>query len=242
MKVRFDSTSEGGRIHELFQRIPKDLGYRFKVRFNQGLTPQIRVVPNTTIKVNAHATLPFIFNEGVFVNYPDTFHDVNLSKISLDSLQASSDVIDTISAANLKIFMRAENSIPLRVKATMRCYDENNKMIMDPEYPTMPLVLFDSDTITIDPPMMAYDAKQETWRATDDGITTFISTLSKDDINLLPKIKTITMRVIIDDKALKYAYAQGMENIRLLQNQDVTFKIGVTANVSAILNFNNDKK
>lgn len=242
MKVRFDSTSEGGRINELFQRVPKDLGYRFKVRFNQGLTPQIRVTPNTSIKVIAHSTLPFIFNEGVFVNYPDTFHNVNLSKISLDSLQASSDVVDTISAANLKIVMQAKNNIPLHVKATMRCYDEKDKMIMDPKDPTKPFILFDSDTITIDPPMMAYDVKQETWRATDDGITTFISTLSKEDINLLPSVKTISIRAIIDDKALKYAYDKGMESIRLLQNQDVIFKLGVTAKVSAVLDFNNDKK
>ena len=242
MKVLFDSTAEGGRINELFQRVPKDLGYRFKVRFNQGLTPQIRVVPNTSIKVIAHSTLPFIFNEGVFVNYPDTFHNVNLSDMSLDSLQASSDVVDTISAANLKIVMQAKNNIPLHVKATMRCYDKDDKMIMDPKDPTKPFILFDSDTITIDPPTMAYDAKEESWRTTGEGITTFISTLSKEDINLLPSVKTISIRAIIDDKALKYAYDQGMESIRLLQNQDLIFKLGVTAKVSAVLDFNNDKK
>ncbi len=242
MKVLFDSTAEGGRINELFQRVPKDLGYRFKVRFNQGLTPQIRVVPNTSIKVIAHSTLPFIFNEGVFVNYPDTFHNVNLSDVSLDSLQASSDVVDTISAANLKIVMQAKNNIPLHVKATMRCYDKDDKMIMDPKDPTKPFILFDSDTITIDPPTMAYDAKEESWRTTGEGITTFISTLSKEDINLLPSVKTISIRAIIDDKALKYAYDQGMESIRLLQNQDLIFKLGVTAKVSAVLDFNNDKK
>lgn len=242
MKVKFDNTPEGGRIDQLFGDIPKDLGYRFMVRFNEGLTPQIRVTPSTAITVKAHTTMPFIFKEGVFVNYPDTFHGIDLSKVSLDSLQANSDVVDTISSSNLKIIMQATNWIPLHVKVAARCYDENDQMIMDPNDPSKPFLIFDQDTIMLEPPTMAKDAKQGYWLATAGGITTFISTITPSDREIIPTIKAISMHAVIDDNALKYAYQQGMDKIRLMENQDVIFKIGITANVNAVLNFNNVKE
>ena len=241
MKVKFDNTPDGGRIDGLFGNIPKNLGYRFMVRFNEGLTPQIRVTPSTAIKVNAHTTLPFIFKQGVFVNYPDTFHNIDLSKVSLDSLQANSDVIDTISSSNLKIIMQASNWIPLHVKVAARCYDANDQIIMDPDDPTQPFLIFDQDTIMLEPAKMAKDAKQGYWLSTDAGVTTFISTVTQKDQDIIPTIKAISLHAVIDDKALKYAYDQGMDKIRLLADQDVIFKIGLTANVNAVLNFNNEE-
>lgn len=242
MVVTFDNTPEGGRIDELFGVIPKDLGYRFMVRFNEGLTPQIRVVPSTAINVKAHTTLPFIFKEGVFVNYPDTFHNLDLSKVSLDSLKANSDVIDTISSSNLKIIMQATNWIPLHVKVAARCYDANDKMIMDPDDASQPFLIFDQDTIMLEPATLAKDPKQGYWLSTAGGVTTFISTVTKKDQEIIPTIKTISLHAVIDDKALKYAYDKGMDKIRLLADQDVYFKIGLTANVNAVLNFNNEKE
>ena len=242
MKVTFDKSDDGGRIDELFERVPKDLGYRFMVRFNQGITPQIRVTQNTSVNVNAHATLPFIFKEGVFVNYPDTFHGLDLSKVSLDSLKANSDVIDTISSSNLKIMMLAKNWIPLHVKVALRCYDENEQMIMSPEDPSKPFLLFDQDTIMLEPPTMAKDEKNGTWLATKEGETTIMSTLTQSDQDIIPTIKAISIHAVIDDKALKEAYSKGMEKITLRENQDVTFKIGITANVNAIFNFNNEEE
>lgn len=238
LKVRFDSTPDGGRIHELFTKIPKELGYRFCVRFNQEETPQIRVTSNTTIKVGAHAELPFVFNQGVFVNYPDTFHDAGINKLSLDSLQASSSTIDTISASQLKMVLQAKNNIPMHVKVAFRCFDKDGKMIMDPEDSTKPFLLFDQDTITLEPPTLAYDGKKKEWIPTAEGKTSIIANLNESEIKLISKIKDVAVKAVLDDESLKYAYDAGMQNIHLLGSQDVTFKIGVSARVSTILDFN----
>jgi len=42
----------------------------------------------------------------------------------------------------------------------------------------------------------------------------------------------------LDDDALKDAYARGLHNVRLTKDDYVTVKIGLAANVEAVLNFN----
>ncbi|MBO6306216.1 MAG: hypothetical protein J6M55_01785 [Paludibacteraceae bacterium] len=242
MKVRFDNTPEGGRIHELFREIPKDLGYSFKVRFNTGITPQIRITPNSGIRVNSRATLPFIFNEGVFVNYPDTIKDVNLSQVSIDSLKAQTDVLDTVHTSDLKLILLAQNTIPLHVKAAMRCYDKDGLLIMDPKDPSQPYLLFKSDTITLDPPVFARTQGSTVMVPTQPGETTMIASLTKEEIDLMATIKEIRTQVVIDDEALQEAYKNGLTNVSLMGEQDVTFKIGLTANVNAVLDFNKKNK
>ena len=236
----FDKSSEKGQIDRLFGKMPDKVGYKFKVDFDMQRSPQVRITPDDSIRINAICTLPFIFNQGVFVNYPDTFSDVNLSQYSLDSLQANSEVIDTISTSGMKIILHATNSIPLHVKGTMRCYDANGQVIMDPNDSSKPFYLFDTDTITFEPPTFAKNSGK--WVPTTDGQTTIISSLTQDDLNELPNVKKISLNLFIDDKALKYAYDQGMTNISLREEQGLTIKLGVSANVSAVLNFNNDKE
>ena len=239
MKVNFDSTPDGGRIHELFTCIPKELGYRFRVGFNQLETSQIRVTPNTSIKVAAHAELPFVFNQGIFVNYPDTFHNINLTDVSLDSIAAKSSVIDTLSATQLKAVMVAKNKIPLHVKVAARCYDEKDQMIMDPDDSSKPFLLFKADTVVLDAPKLVYDGSKDEWVPTGDGgTTTIIASLTQKEIDVLTTVKAVSMHAIIDDKALKDAYDAGMKNIHLTGAQDVTIKIGVSGQISTVLDLN----
>lgn len=72
--------------------------------FNRQRTPQIRITPNTGIYVDAIATLPFIFNEGVGIEYSDTINDIDISRYTLDSLLASVDMIDTLKNERLKTY------------------------------------------------------------------------------------------------------------------------------------------
>ena len=59
---------------------------------------------------------------------------------------------------------------------------------------------------------------------------------------MLPKVKAITFECIVDDKSLDYAYKQGLTNIKLTEEQDITIKLGLSANVNAVLNFDKDNK
>ena len=237
MSFDFDSTSVNGRINELFKTIPQKLGYNFAVRINANETKQMRITNNTMIRVNAKCRLPMIFDKGVQITYPDTIHEVSISQYSIDSIQAESETIDTIRAAQAKLVMKAESMIPLGLKLVLRCLDENGDIVMDPKDSTQIFNLFESDTILITPPDVAYSAQAGGFIPTA-RTSTFIASLDKEDLNVFTKIKKIAYTAVLDDDALKEAYAKGLHNVRLTQDDYVIIRIGLAANVEAVLNFN----
>lgn len=239
--LNFNRSPKGGRLHELFRKMPKELGYQFFIKFNSGITPQLRITPNTFINVHSVCKIPFMFDQGIKVNYPDTAYNINLSKLSLDSLEKESNVIDTLNATNLKLVLIAQNSIPMHVKVSMRCFDKNDQPIMDPKDPSKPFILFEKDTIELEPPTYTKLSNSQIV-PTSDGKTTIISNLDKDELNTLPKINKIVYSAILDDESLQYAYKMGLVNVRLTEDQYVTMKIGVAGNIDAVLNFEKNNK
>ena len=242
MIIPFDKDPARGHLDNLFGRMPRELGYKFDVDFNYTMTPQVRITPNTGIRIEADCTLPFIFHKGVFVHYGDTIKNVDLSQYTIDSLLSTVEVIDTLKTTDIKVILHAKNSIPLDVKAYFRCLDENGNVIMDPVHPNQPLALFDNgsgnDTIMLKAPN--YDKISGTWTQTKPGETTIIAGVSKAKLDLMPRIKMITYNVVIDDTSLDAAYKKGMSDVRLTSDQGLTVKIGITGKVDAVLNFTNN--
>ena len=245
MDIYFDNTSDGGRIDSLFRKAPQKLGYKYNLSFREkGGTPQIRITPNTDITVKSTITLPFVFHQGIWIEYPDT-SEVSLSQISIDSIQANSSVIDTISATNVKLIMKAKSMIPMTLKLSMRCVDENGDTIMDPLDKTKPFCLFDKDPITINPPTSFYNTPStNVWLPSVPGESYLIASLTKEQLNVFPKIKRIIYKAILDDKAIEYL--NGMDNVRLVNTEkdksEVIIKIGLAGNIDAVLNFDKENK
>ena len=242
MEFDFNKEDDYGRLHELFKTVPQKLGYNFAVRINANKTKQMRITNNTMIRVNAQCRLPMIFDHGVNITYPDTMPDISISQYSIDSIQAESDVIDTISAAQVKLVMKATSMIPLGLKLVLRCLDENDNLVMDPKDSTQIFNLFESDTVFITPPDYNYNAQAGGFVPTA-RVSTFIASLDKEDLNVFTKIKKIAYKAILDDDALADAYAKGKHDVRLTNEDYVTIKIGLAANVEGVLNFGkNDEK
>ena len=109
----------------------------------------------------------------------------------------------------------------------------------DPEDPTKPLLLFPSDTITLKAPN--YEKDGGNWVPKSPGETVITAQLTKRQVDLLPLIKHIRYTAIINDKSLSDAYSKGLSNIRITDDQGLTLRIGVTAHVDAILNFDGNK-
>lgn len=235
MMIPFDKDPERGHIDQLFQNMPQKLGYKFGLDFNYAMTPQIRITPNTSIRIEAICTLPFIFNEGLHVEYNDTIENINLSQYSIDSLINSVEIIDTIKATDINVVLHAKNSIPLDIKAYMRCLDDHGNIIMDPADNTKPLLLFKRDTVQLQAPN--YVREGGNWVAKEPGETTILVGLTKPEMELLPKINKIAYWAFIDDDSMEEAFKKGMSNIRLTDDQGLTIKIGISANVDAVLNF-----
>ena len=237
MIVHFSKDPKEGTIDKLFQNMPQKLGYKFNVDFNYQMTPQVRIIPNTGVRIDAICTLPLIFNEGLYVTYTDTLKDVNLSKFTIDSLLADVQAIDSVKTSDLRMVMKALNTIPLDIKATMRCYDEAGALLMDPDSVGKPLLLFEQDTVTLVAPTFAFE--NGAWKQTAPGETTLIAVLSKQKMEMLPKIKNIIYTAIIDDDSLAEAYKKGQFHIRITEDGRLTLKIGLSAQVDAIVNFGN---
>ena len=235
MAVLFDKDPARGRIDRLFKNIPDKLGYSFNVNFSFQTTPQIRITPNSNIRVNAICYLPMIFKDGLFVDYTDTIKDVNLSQYSIDSLIADVEIIDTLKATDVVLYLKAKNTIPLDVKATMRCLDEADQVIMDPDDPTQPLIIVPGDTLLI--PAPDYEKAGGTWRMSKEGENVVMVALTKKKLDMLPRIKSIVYTASIDNASLQEAFNKGMADIRLTEDEGITIKIGVTAHVEALLDF-----
>ena len=235
--IPFSKAESEGRIDRLFQNMPQMLAYKFNVNFNYQETPQIRITPNTGIRIHATCTLPLIFNEGLHMEYKDTM-PLDISQFSIDSLLAGVEVIDTLKTTNVQILLHAKNEIPLDIKATMLCVDENGNVVMDPTNPTKPFTLFQQDTIMLKAPQ--YEKKGGSWQATKPGETTIAAHLTIAEANLFPKIKKLVYSAAIDDDSLAEAYKQGLSNVRITEDQGLTLKIGISGEVDAILNFGKD--
>ncbi len=239
MVVLFDKDPARGRIDRLFNNMPQKLGYKFNIDFNYQQTPQIRIVPNTGVRIEAACTLPLIFNQGLQMEYKDTISEIDLTQFSIDSLIASTS-IDTLKATDLKIVLKAHSTIPLSLKASMRCMNENGNIIMDPITPSEPFKLFTEDTIRLAPPTYSYSLGN--WNMTTPGETTIIVSLTKEKLDIIKQIKNIKLTAVIDDKSLEYAYQQGLFNVRITEDASLKLNIGIAAHVDAIINGNNTEE
>ena len=237
-KFVFDKSAAGGRIDKLFVDMPQKLGYSFNVDFDWSKTPQIRITQNTGIRVEAETTLPMMFNQGTRISYADTIKDVNLSKANLDSLLDDVEIVDTLKMSDLKLIMLTTSTIPLQVKALFRCYDENGNLLKDPENPSMPLTLFESDTLRIVPPTYAFS--NGTWNMTPKK-SNLVGSVTKKKLEVLSQVNYITYELWVDDEALDYAFKQGAFNVKITGDSGIKLQIGLTAHVDAVLNLTNSK-
>ena len=232
MCVTFDKDPARGQIDRLFSIRPDMIGYKFHVDFNRQATPQVRLTPNTSIKVDAVCNLPMIFNEGVSLGYSDKIKGIDLSMLDLDSLLKDVEMIDTLEEASAKLVIKFENSIPLQFKGMLTCLDENDNVIIDPKT-EKPLLLTENDTILIAAPEFTKDGHD--WNITPLESVEVIN-VDREDLETLRQIKTIEFHAWMDDESLAEAYDNGLNNIQLKDDNYLKVKIAVGANVEGVLN------
>ena len=235
--VLFDKDPQRGEIDRLFRNMPQKMGYCFDVYFNTRNTPQIRFTPDNTVSVDAVCTLPMKFADGLFVDYKDTIKGVDLSKISIDSLKSSSKYIESIETSDVNLFMTALSEIPLTVKATMVYLDSLKQPLMDPEDKSKLFNPFAEDTIRINPPRFEKNAMGG-WAPVEKGKSIVTAKLTKKKLDMMPYVKNIIYRVIIDNASLEEAYQQGLHEVPLTAEQRLELNIGLTAKIDAVMNFN----
>lgn len=234
MRLLFDKDPSRGHIDQFFTVHPEKFGYKYSVDFNRQETPQIRLGEDAGIKLRAAYIIPFEFNEGVSVDYLDTIENINLSKLTLDSMLSSVAIIDTIEEATLKLALGLENSIPLQVTCVITCLDAQGNVVMSPDDPTRPYRITGEDTIVIPSPSFEQDMNMN-WISKANKTTQIIS-VTEDIINTLSQVKSMELKLSLNDKSLADEYAAGMPNIKLTDQQGLRISISIGANVKALLN------
>ena len=233
--IPFDNTETNGRIDRLFAVRPDILGYKFSIEFDRMVTPQIRITENTDMRIDADITLPFIFNEGIGLNYFDTVNDVNLTDYTIDSLLADANILDTVVASDIRVYLHAHNRIPLNIKGVVRFADSLGNIIMDPVDPTVPMRLSNTDTLRFLPPK--YVREGGTYHISEPGESVFILVVDKPHFDLFNQIKSIRFNAFADDDPLHSAYRDipGFQ-VKLDSLDALTIQIGVAANIDAVIN------
>lgn len=245
LHVRFNNTPKYGTISKLFEKTPYKMGYMFGFSFDSTKTSQIRILPSTSIGLEGEIKLPMIFGEGVSLQYTDTLRDVSLSQFSIDSLLGEGGTVklDLKQTTNVNLIVDITNTIPFDVKAVLRFLDDERNPIIDPST-KQPMVLTDSDTIHIKAPTATKDADGK-WTLTPSSFNLITASLTKSKLDQFPKAKYILYTLIMDDESLKAAFDQGNFNIKIEKDSGIKFKIGLTAQLDAVLHFetqNNGKK
>ena len=238
----FDNTDERGDIDRLLKNMPKWLFYHFNLDFYMTSTPQIRLTPNTTVTVNTTCTLPLMFDHDMFIDYADTIQDLNLTEANIDSLVNEQDWIDTLQVGNVTVYLTARNYIPLTLKAKLRFLDANYQPVKDPVDPTQDFYPFVEDTMRIAPPRYIKVGDNVIPDSNTPGKTIITAKMTKQQVEALKEVKNIEYKVFADNDALKYAYEMGLDKARLERDSRLYIDVGVTAQIEAVLNFENNNK
>ncbi len=238
MEMHFDNTPAKGEINRLFEKTPYSMYYMFGFAFDESKTPQIRILPSTSISLQGTITLPMIFNEGVQLQYTDTLRDVSLSQYSIDSLlgENSAVKVDSLkSTTNVNAVINVDNYLPFDVKAVLRFLDDEDNVIYDPET-GKEMMLTENDTIHLKAPDFSQDA-QGNWVATPNPDNLITASLTKAKLDNFSNIKSIVFLLIVDDESLQSTYEQGNFNVKIEKDAAIAIKIGLTAQLDAVLHF-----
>ena len=108
---------------------------------------------------------------------------------------------------------------------------------MDPTDPSKPMTLFAEDSLTFVAPHYEYIGGN--WQRTSEGKTVITAQLSKEKLNLLPKVKNIIYSAVLENKTLQdeYDVKQGF-TAKITEDSGLTLKIGLTAQADIVLNLN----
>ena len=231
IKFFFDGTEEHGNIDNMLTEMPRKLSYKIGVSFDKNTTPQIRIFDQVYAKAKATAKVPVDFHKGIKIDYTDTIKGIKLEDASIDSLLAQVNWLDTLKTTNVHVFVKLTNGIPLDIKGTFYCLDKNGNELMDPENPSKRWTIFDGDTVNI--AGATYDGAGNVITNT----SLFSSAMTREKMDLFPKISQIVYYAYVTDDALKTStYPEGA---KITGSNNVKVALGLTADLDAILNLNN---
>jgi len=224
---KFSYREEEGHIDNLFNVRPDSLVYSFwlSVDRNAGWK-QHRIVKDDLVRGYACCDIPFKVNTGSEMEYTTMLEDVNISNVSLDSIVASVQTLDSVKASDVKLILEIENGLPFKLEGKFTFLDANGrdlKIVLLEDHQDNHL-LFPAPEMTL-PPGEVYGYVNKP------SVTRCIVNIEKNDFDRMAEVKSIQMDVAIVDNPMP---------CKITKETDLRVRIGLAAHVDAVLNF--DKK
>ena len=226
----FSYEESKGHIDKLFDVRPDSFLYSFYLLVDQNPREdypwkQHRITKDVNINAFAIADIPFKFNEGSELQYNTTLSDLNISKISLDSLLGEGGVVDTLMTSDLKLILSVSNGIPFDIDGVFTFLDKDSL--------PMNLQLLQDSTqnhILFPAPTMTKLAGQKYGIVSEPSVTNVIINVDKTKVEKLSEVKHIHLDASI---------AGNPQPCQIDTNTYVSVKIGIAAHMDAILKFTN---
>lgn len=217
-EIQLDYTEEWGNIDTLFTIPMHAISYAFSICSDTtSAMKQYRILDNTRVNIKTMIKVPFAFQEGINLTYKDTIHNIDIAAMNLDSLLASTLLKGDSINANLNLYLVVENSLPFKVDGQFTFLDANNNVVK------LNTMTDSVATLTLDYP-----------NAVVDGITTEPSInnievplqLYNEDFETISTIKSIVFEAHL---------GENMHDVNLTPEASVKIKLGIAANVKAIM-------
>ena len=219
-----------GHIDLLFDVKPDYFDYKFYLVIDQNPRTdypwkQHRITRDVKVHGFAVIDVPFKLNEGSELEYTSTIDSVDISSISLDSLLAQAEILDTIKASDLKLILEVDNRIPFDLEGWFTFL---NKDSVD-----MKMELLEGNKenhLRFPAPKMERPAGQKYGFVTEASKTRCIINVDKNDFDRLAEVKYIRFDAAITGNPQPCVIDTAT---------DIRVKVGISAHVDAVLNFDN---
>ena len=229
----FNHEESKGHIDQLFDVRPDIFCYGFHLLVDQNPRSdypwkQHRITKDAKVRGYAVADVPFKFNTGSELEYTATIQDVDMSKVTLDSLLADQNILDTVKASDLKLILKVKNRIPFNLDAYVTFLDKDST--------DMNMVLLADSSINhihIPAPKMTRPADAKSYgQVSEPSESVTIISVDKSKFDRFAEVKHIRLDAAITDNPQRCV---------LDTATDMTVFIGLTAHIDAVMKFENDK-
>lgn len=210
--------------------------YYLTVR-NEAGKVQHRLTNNTEIHTDITTTLPFQFMEGMLVDYTDTT-DIDWAGMSLDSLTASTGIIDSLGASNVKMRLKIDNTIPLDIRFKFAFLDDSDNPIdlsgleitEDGKTASDSVYIKAAENVETGGNVSVVNGKQVP------TTTTIWMNLSAEQFNKITKATHLVYTATLNTSGKSFKENKWV-NVRNISGLKI--QLGVAASVEAFLNFDN---
>lgn len=223
--LTLSSKPSEGTISNLFTVRPDKLSFSFSADActDPAYTLQHRITPTQKLEAAVAYELPFTFGPGLNLAYADTFPDVNLSGLSLDSLLGEVEMIDSVHA-RVKAVIHVENMLPFNLSCKLAFLDQNKHEVK--------LQSDGLNNIQILKPT-GYD--KTSGRFSQPGTSVIVLDLTEEDLDKLQNAQSISLYLSLSDIDQQ---RQEMDSypLKITKLDCLKLKLALTANASAYLN------